>query len=136
MFFYIFMHSSESILGVRKNFHSIYPSNVYTHFFIFFQKLAMISEFFFLQIKVGNYHFSRACCFFSKTTFYSYYFLFSFLLFLSLLALFSFSSFFLLFFKLFIICSFALSSFFFSLFLSEKVVQTRAHTTYLRLTTR
>jgi len=34
MFFYQFMHSSESSLGVRENFHSIHPSGVYT----FFQK--------------------------------------------------------------------------------------------------
>ena len=33
MFFYQFMHSSESILGVRENFHSIHPSGVYTLFF-------------------------------------------------------------------------------------------------------
>ena len=33
MFFYQFMHSSESILGVRENFHSIHPSGVYTFFF-------------------------------------------------------------------------------------------------------
>jgi len=32
MFFYQFMHSSESILGVRENFHSIHPSGVYTFF--------------------------------------------------------------------------------------------------------
>ena len=111
-----------------KTFTAFYPSNVYTYFF---QKLVMISEFF--QRKVGSYLFSQACrFFFSQTTFY--YFLFLFLLFLFLLALFSFSSF--SFFKLFIICSFPLSSFFFSLFLSEKVVRTRAHTTYLCLTTR
>ena len=33
MFFYQFIHSSESILGVRENFHSIHPSGVYTFFF-------------------------------------------------------------------------------------------------------
>ena len=59
--FYQFVHSSESILGVRKNFHSIYPSNVYTHFF---QKLVMISEKLF-QRKVGSCLFSQACLFFS-----------------------------------------------------------------------
>jgi len=32
MFFYQFMHSSESILGVWENFHSIHPSAVYTFF--------------------------------------------------------------------------------------------------------
>ena len=42
MFLYQIMHSSESILGVRENFHSTHPSGVYT----FFQKLVMISEFF------------------------------------------------------------------------------------------
>jgi len=40
MFFYQFMHLSDSILGVRKNFHSTHPSGVYT----FFQKLVMTSE--------------------------------------------------------------------------------------------
>ena len=42
MFFYQFMHSSKSILGVRENFHSIHPSGVHT----FFQKLVTISEIF------------------------------------------------------------------------------------------
>jgi len=46
MFFYQFMHSSESILGVRENFHSIHPSGVYA---FFFQKLVMISESFFKE---------------------------------------------------------------------------------------
>jgi len=46
MFFYQFMHSSESILGARENFHSIHPSGVYT---FFFQKLVMISESFFKE---------------------------------------------------------------------------------------
>jgi len=32
MLLYQFMHSSESILGVRENFHSIHPSGVYTFF--------------------------------------------------------------------------------------------------------
>jgi len=32
MLFYQFMHSSESILGVRENFHSIHPSGAYTFF--------------------------------------------------------------------------------------------------------
>jgi len=52
MLFYQFMHSSESILGVRENFHSIHPSGAYTFFFknwcydqwIFFkEKLEVIS---------------------------------------------------------------------------------------------
>ena len=85
MFFYQFVHSSESILGVPKNFHSIYPSNVCTHFF---QKLVMISEFF-LQIKVGFYLFSRACYFLARQLLFL---LFSF--FLPSFSLFSFSSFF------------------------------------------
>jgi len=42
MFFYQFMHSSESILGVRENFHSIHSSGVFT----FFQKLVMVIEIF------------------------------------------------------------------------------------------
>ena len=75
MFFYQFVHSSESILGVRENFHSIHPSGVYT----FFQKLVMISEFF--QRKVGSHLFSKACWFFSLTT---YFFFFLLLFFLSL----------------------------------------------------
>jgi len=33
MFFYQFMHSSESILGVRENFYSIHPSGAYTFLF-------------------------------------------------------------------------------------------------------
>jgi len=126
MFFYQFMHSFESILGVRKNFHSIYPSNVYTHFF----SKTSYDQQIFLHIKVGNYLFSQACCFLARQlfifiifVFFSSFFFFSYLLF------FPFPFF-------FIICSFPLSSFFFSLFLSEKVVRTRAHTTYLRLTTR
>ena len=106
-----------------------YPLGVH----IFFQKLVMISEFF--QRKVGNYLFSQACCFQLDNFLFLLFYFFSFLpSFLFLLALFSLSSF--SFSKLFIICSFPLSSFFFSLFLSEKVVRTRAHTTYLRLTTR
>jgi len=47
MFFYQFMHSSESISGVRENFHNIHPSGVYT--FFSFQKLVMISESFFKE---------------------------------------------------------------------------------------
>jgi len=33
MLFYQFMHSSESIMGIRENFHSIHPSGAYTFFF-------------------------------------------------------------------------------------------------------
>ena len=46
MFFYLFLHLSMSILGVRENFNSIHPSGAYTSFF---QKLVMISEFFFKE---------------------------------------------------------------------------------------
>ena len=46
MFFYPFVHSSESILGVWENFHSIHPSGVHK---FFFQQLAMISEIFFKE---------------------------------------------------------------------------------------
>ena len=129
VFFYQFVHSSESILHVRKNFHSIYPSSAH----IFFQKLVMINEFS-LQIKVGNYLFSQARNFFQLDTFILIIFFF-FLPSFSFLACSLFLFLFFLF-QLFIICSFPLSSFFFSLFLSEKVVRTRAHTTYSRLTTR
>jgi len=45
MFFYQIMHSSESILGVRENFHSIHPSGVYT----FFKNLVLISEIIFKE---------------------------------------------------------------------------------------
>jgi len=54
-FFYQFVHSFESILGIRENFHSIHPSGVYT----FFQKLVIINDFIF-QRKVGSYLFSKA----------------------------------------------------------------------------
>ena len=74
MFIYQFVHSSESILGVRENFHSIHPSGVYT----FFQKLVMISKIF--QRKVGNYLFSQACCFLARQPllFFIFYYLFIF----------------------------------------------------------
>ena len=75
MFFYQFMHSSESILGVRENFHSIHPSGVYT----FFQKLVMISEFF--QRKVGSHLFSKACWLFSRKIYFLFLFVFFFFLF-------------------------------------------------------
>jgi len=52
MFFYQFMHSSESILGIRENFNSTHPSGVYT----FFQKLVMISEFFKEKMEVISFH--------------------------------------------------------------------------------
>ena len=71
MFFYQFVHSSESILGVRENFHSIHPLSVYT---FFFQKLVMIGE-----RKVGSYLFSQAYCFLVRQPFF-YFYLFSFFL--------------------------------------------------------
>ena len=124
MLLYQFMHSSESILGVRKIF-TAFTLQVYSHFF---QKLIMIIEN--LQRKAGNYLFSKACRFFflaRQLIIVTFSFFFSsFLFFLSLsLSLF----------KVIIICLFPLSPSFF-LFFSEKVVRTRAHTTYLRLTTR
>ena len=70
MFFCQFVHSSESILGVWENLHSIHPSGVYT----FFQKLVMISEFF--QRKVGSHLFSKACWFFCYTTYFFFFSLF------------------------------------------------------------
>ena len=85
------------------------------HFF--FSKTPMISEF--VQRKVGSYLFSQACYFLARQLFI--FIISFFLLFLFLLALFPLSSFFF---------------FLFSLFLSEKVVRTRAHTTYSHLTTR
>ena len=72
-FFYQFVHSFESILGVRENFHSILPLGIYT----FFQKLVMINEFF--QRKVGNRLFSAACWFFSfDNLFFSFFFFYLF----------------------------------------------------------
>ena len=47
MFFYQFMHSSESILGVRENFHSIHPLGAYTFFSP--KTGVMISESFFKE---------------------------------------------------------------------------------------
>ena len=52
--------------GRPGKFHSIHPSGVH----IFFQKLVMISEFF--QRKVGSHLFSKACWFFSLTTYFSF----------------------------------------------------------------
>jgi len=66
MFFYQFMHSSKSILGVRENFRSIQPSGAYT---FFFQKLVMISESFF-QRKAGSYFFSKMCWLFSRKIYF------------------------------------------------------------------
>jgi len=90
MFFYQFVHSTESIFGCSGKFSQVHSSSVYT---FFFQKLIMISEFF--QRKVGNYLFSQACFFLARQLFIFIYFIFFFLLFLFLLALISFSSFFL-----------------------------------------
>jgi len=44
MFFYQFMQSSESILGVRENFHSIHPSGV-LHTFSFKNWLLSVNFF-------------------------------------------------------------------------------------------
>ena len=60
--------------GRPGKFHSIHPSGVYT----FFQKLVMISEFF--QRKVGSHLFSKACWFFSLTTYFLFFHLFPYLL--------------------------------------------------------
>ena len=53
MLFYQIVHSCESILGVRENFHIINPLGVYT----FFQKLVMMFVmFFFLLIMLFGNH--------------------------------------------------------------------------------
>ena len=90
MFFYQFMHSSESILGVRENFHSIHPSGVY----IFFQQnpLFWLVNFFKEKLEVISFQkcavFSAERYIFSPPYFFpflSYYHLFiSFFLFFSL----------------------------------------------------
>ena len=80
MFFYQFVHSSESILGVRENFHSIHPSGVYTHFFKNWLRSVNFSK------KSCKLSLSKACWCFSQTTFYYYYYYY--FLFLFLLALF------------------------------------------------
>ena len=108
-FFYQFVHLFESILGVRENFHSIHPSAVYT----FFQKLVMISKFFF-QRKVGSHLFSQACCFLARQLFIIIFFFFSSFFFFSCL-LFFFFSFLLSFFKLLSFIHFLSLFFFFSL---------------------
>ena len=78
-FFYQFVHSFESILGVRKNFSQHLPFKcVHT----FFPKLVKISKIF--QRKVGNYLFSQACCFLARQPLLFFFFL----LILFLLALF------------------------------------------------
>ena len=62
------------VLSVQENSHNVHPSGVYT----FFQKLVMISEFFFKE-KFGSYLFSQACWFFSQTTYFfslSFFFFF------------------------------------------------------------
>ena len=122
VFFYQFVHSSESIFGHSGKFHSIYPSSVYT----FFQKLVMINEFF----SKKNWKLSP---FTSMFFFQLDNFLFSFFLpsFSFLACSFFFFSFF--FFKLLSFIHF-LSPFF--LFLSKKIVRMGAYTTYLRLTAR
>ena len=68
MLLYQFMHSSESISGVQKNFHSIHPSGVYT----FFQQnpCALNGKFISFQKHVGFlanqfYFYFTFFCFFS-----------------------------------------------------------------------
>ena len=123
MFFYQFVHSSESISGVRENLHSIHPSGVYT----FFQKLVTISEFF--QRKVGNRLFSKACWSFNLTTYFFLFLPFSLLtLFFLICSLFLFTFFSFLFhflsFSIFIfimIFLFILHIFFWTMFLNEEL---------------
>ena len=79
MFFYQFMHSSESILGVRENF-SAFTLQVYTHFFSF-QKLVMIIGFFKEKLEVIS--FQKHVGFFSQTIYYYYYYFLLFFLSLS-----------------------------------------------------
>ena len=77
MFFYQFVHSSESISGVREiSQHSPFRCR---HIF---QKLVMINEFF--QRKVGNRLFSKACRFLARQLIFSFstFFLTCFLFFL------------------------------------------------------
>ena len=95
MFFYQFVHSFESILGVRENFHSIHPSGVYTFFF----KNWLWSMNFFRR-RVGNHLFSKACRFLARQLIFSFstFFLTCLLLFSYLLSF----SFHFLFFSIFI----------------------------------
>jgi len=100
MFFYQFMHSSESILGVRENFHSIHPSGVYTFFF----KNWLWSVKFFFKEKLEVISFQKHIGFLARPLIIIFFLFFFFF----------FSSFFLLFFKLLPFVHF-LSFFFFSL---------------------
>ena len=82
MFFYQFVHSSESIFG-RSGKLSQHSSFKCIH--IFFQKQVMINKFF--QRKVGSYLLSQACCFLARQLFvffFTFVFFFSSLLFFSL----------------------------------------------------
>ena len=84
MFFYPFVHSSKSISGVRENF-TAFTLQVYTHFF--FQKLAMISEFFFkekLEVISFQKHvgFSARQLIFLFSLFFFFFFLFVYFFFL------------------------------------------------------
>ena len=76
MFFYQFVHSSESILAVRGNFHSIHPSGVDT---FFLQKSVMIDEFFFKE-KLEVISFSKACWFLARQLIFSFSTFFPYLL--------------------------------------------------------
>ena len=72
MLLYQFMHSSESILGVRENFHSIHPSGV-LHTFSFKNWLWSVN---FFQRKARSYLFSKACWLFSWKILFSLFFFF------------------------------------------------------------
>jgi len=109
MFFYQFMHSSEFILGVQENFHSIHPSGV-LHTFSFKNWLWSVN---FFSKKSWKLSLFKSMLVFQLDNLFFFF-----------LSLFSFFPLFLSYYHLFI-------SFF-----SEKVVWTRAHTTSSRLTTR
>ena len=61
MLLYQFIHLSQSILGVRKNFHSVHSSGVYTYFFFFDKAFASRSINLFFQWKARSYFFSKTC---------------------------------------------------------------------------
>ena len=95
MFFYQFVHSSESILGVWENLHSIHPSGVYT----FFQKLVMISESFFNE-KLEVISFQKHVGFSARQLIFLFLFFFIICLFLFLVCFFFFSFFFMRYFAI------------------------------------
>ena len=129
MFFYQFVHSSESIFGCSEKLSQHLPFKcIYT----FFQKLVMISEFILFQRKVGSYLLSQARCFFARQLLFFIIFFLFFLLFLSLLV----SLFLFLFLPPFFmfICSFPLSSFFLFLVFIMVFVRFIFRTTFLNET--